>query len=60
MNAFLIYIMTKVYDINVQYYDVSNGVTYKMTWCCLLNIGDEVVILDEVMPSYYIVVVLRK
>ena len=27
MNAFLRYIMTKVYDINAQYYDVSNGVT---------------------------------
>ena len=25
-----------------------------MTWCCLLNIRNEVVILDEVMPSYYI------
>ena len=27
-----------------------------MTWCCLLNIGDEVVILNEVMPLYYILV----
>ena len=27
MNAFLRYIMTKLYGINVQYYDVANGVT---------------------------------
>ena len=26
-----------------------------MTWCCLLNIRNELVTLDEVMPSYYIV-----
>ena len=51
MNTFLRYIMTKVYDINTMMFLMCYIIDDMVL---LLNICDEVVILDDVMPSYYI------